>query len=310
LDEVLRLDNAVKDYGSKKIGPVTFSVGRGEVMGFLGPNGSGKSTSIRLALGLSRPTSGTVRTMGLDPIRQHVRALAGVGYSPELPNLQTFMSPNELLQLVGKELGLGSATLREQIPAVLESVGLSNYRDYKIGKLSKGMVQRLSVAQALLGSPSLLILDEPMIGIDPAGSLHFRDLFRKFASDGGTIVMSSHILSEVESLCTSLAVIHSGTLLFRGRIDDFIASTLDARMVVVEVQSPSDPLLERVGRVPGVTKVTRTGSGFTAEAEKGRDVRGEISRTVVESGANLLSIGYSRSELDEAYMAAIRGSGI
>ncbi len=308
--EVLRLEAAVKDYGSKKIGPVDLSVSRGEVVGFLGPNGSGKSTSIRLALGLSRATSGAVRTMGLDPIRDHVKALAGVGYSPELPNLQTFMSPRELLDLVGKELGLGQGALREQIPAVLENVGLSNYGDYKIGKLSKGMVQRLSVAQAMLGSPSLLILDEPMIGIDPAGALHFRDLFRRFAAEGGTILMSSHIMSEVESLCSSLAVIHSGRLIFRGRIEDFISSTLDTRLIVVQAAPTSDALLARLQNIAGVTKVTRAAGGFTAETEKGADVRAEVSRAVVESGAGLLSIGYSRSELDEAYMASIRGSGL
>jgi ABC-2 type transport system ATP-binding protein len=309
LEDVLRFDEAVKDYGSKKIGPITLSVGQGEVVGLLGPNGSGKSTSIRLALGLARPSSGQVRTMGLNPIRDHVRALSRVGYSPELPNLQTFMSPKELLELIGRELGLSSATRRDQIPTVLESVGLLNYQDYKIGKLSKGMVQRLSVAQAMLGSPKLLILDEPMIGIDPAGALHFRSLFRKFADEGGTIIMSSHIMSEVESLCTSLAVIHSGQLIFRGRIEDFIARSLDTRLVEVEVISPPDGLLASVRSVAGVTGVTRTAAGFTAEIEKGRDVRGQISKAVVESGATLLSIGYSRSELDEAYLAAIRGSG-
>ena len=307
---MLRLEAAVKNYGSKTIGPVDLTVSKGEVVGFLGPNGSGKSTSIRLALGLSRATSGVVRTMGLDPIRDHVKALAGVGYSPELPNLQTFMSPRELLDLVGKELGLGPGTLREQIPTVLENVGLSNYGDYKIGKLSKGMVQRLSVAQAMLGSPSLLILDEPMIGIDPAGALHFRDLFRKFAGAGGTILMSSHIMSEVESLCSSLAVIHSGRLIFRGKIEDFILSTLDTRLIVVQAATISGELLARIQRTAGVTKVTRTEGGFTAETEKGVDVRAEVSRAVVESGASLFSIGYSRSELDEAYMASIRGSGI
>jgi ABC-2 type transport system ATP-binding protein len=304
----LRFEDAVKDYGSKKIGPISFSVNQGEVVGLLGPNGSGKSTSIRLALGLSRPSSGSVTTMGLNPLRDHVKALSKVGYSPELPNLQTFMSPSELLELIGRELGLGSDALTVQIPSVLASVGLAGYQDQKIGKLSKGMVQRLSVAQAMLGSPSLLILDEPMIGIDPAGALHFRSLFRKFAAGGGTIVMSSHIMSEVESLCDSLAVIHSGRLIFRGKIKEFISSSLDTRLVEVEAPDPSESLLADVRRIPGVTAVTQTPFGFTVQVEKGRDVRGEISRAVVGSGTSLFSIGYSRSELDEAYLASIRRS--
>ncbi|MGA2663715.1 MAG: ABC transporter ATP-binding protein [Nitrososphaerales archaeon] len=305
--DVLRFDEAVKDYGSKTIGPISFSVGRGDVVGLLGPNGAGKSTSIRLALGLARPSSGEVTTMGLDPLQDHARALRGVGYSPELPNLQTFMSPSELLELIGKELGLSGSERDEQIPAVLESVGLSEYRHQKIGRLSKGMVQRLSVAQAMLGSPSLLVLDEPMIGIDPAGVVHFRSIFRRFVAQGGTIVMSSHIMSEVEALCSSVAVIHSGRLVFRGSISDFISTSLDFRLVRVEVASPSPALVERLRSIEGVRAVTPEGGELTVELEKGTDRRAEISSAVVAMGAGLLAIGYSRDEIDDAYVAAIRG---
>lgn len=307
--QVLSLDGAVKDYGSKRIGPITFSVGRGEIVGLLGPNGSGKSTSIRLSLGMARPTEGQVRLMGRDPVAEHARALEGVGYSPELPNLQTFMTPRELLSLVGRELSISQGGLKEQIPRVLEEVGLLNYAEYKIGKLSKGMVQRLSVAQAMMGTPSLLILDEPMIGIDPAGAVHFRSLFRDFVSHGGTIILSSHIMSEVESLCTSLAVLHSGTLVFRGGIAEFISGALASRIVRVEVSSAPLGLEQSLRTIKGVVGVTASAGGFSVEMEKGADLRAEISRTVVNSGASLLSIGYSRTELDEAYLASIRGSG-
>jgi ABC-2 type transport system ATP-binding protein len=308
LDQVLELKEAVKDYGSKTIGPITFSVAKGEVVGLLGPNGSGKSTSIRLALGLARPTSGVVRLMGLDPLRQHAKALVGVGYSPELPNLQTFMTPAELLTLVGQELSLKGAEIEAQIPKILEDVGLLSYRDYRIGRLSKGMVQRLSVAQAMVGSPSVLILDEPMIGIDPAGVVHFRSLFREFVKDGGTIIMSSHIMSEVESLCSSVAVIHSGRMVFRGSIPDFIETSLDSRFIQVELRSPSEALVAALEKIPGVLKVTTTERGLTLEVQKGADPRSEISSAVVELKGGLLAIGYSRSEIDDAYVAAIRGS--
>lgn len=117
MDDIVRFDEAEKDYGPKTIGPITFDVKKGEIVGLLGPNGSGKSTSIRLTLGLVRPTGGTVRLMGLDPIAEHVKALQHVGYSPELPNLQTFMTPKELLELVGRELGLGGAEIKAQIHA-------------------------------------------------------------------------------------------------------------------------------------------------------------------------------------------------
>jgi len=307
MEELVSFKGVVKDYGSKVIGPLTFSVGRGEILGLLGPNGAGKSTSIRLMLGLMRPTSGEVRLRGLDPVRSHQKALEEVGYSPELPNLQTFLTPTELLKLVGRELSIREADIREQIPKLLETIGIFAYSDTKIGKLSKGMVQRLSVAQAMMGSPTLLILDEPMIGIDPAGVVHFRDLFREFLANGGTIIMSSHIMSEVESLCSSVMLIHSGRVVYRGAIKEFIEASLNARSVHLELGKHSKELLGRLRQIPGVQGVTETPKGVDIALEKGRDLRGEISKTVVQSGVDLLSISYSRSEFDDAYVSATRG---
>jgi ABC-2 type transport system ATP-binding protein len=307
-DAVIGFEEAVKDYGPKEIGPVTFSVGRGDIVGFLGPNGSGKSTTIRMLLGLIKPTSGVVRLMQRDPLRDHARALEHVGYSPELPNLQSFLTPSELIQLTARELGLPRGQAMAQVPVLLEQVGLIQYADYKIAKLSKGMVQRLSVAQSLVGSPKVLILDEPMIGIDPAGVVQFRSMFRDFAKDGGTIIMSSHILSEVESICTSLAVIHSGKMVFRGPIDGFIRQSLNSRLIVVELARPADPQLSsRLSSVAGVRHVSTNAVGLLVETEKDSDPRAEIARTVVDSGAGLVGLRYSESELDEAYINAIRG---
>jgi ABC-2 type transport system ATP-binding protein len=304
----VRLDEAVKDYGSKRIGPITFSVRTGEILGFLGPNGSGKSTTIRMLLGLIRPTSGIVRLADADPLREHVRALRDVGYSPELPNLQSFLTPGELLHLTARELGLDRGEFKREAPLLLEKVGLTEYEDGKIGKLSKGMVQRLSVAQAMVGSPRVLILDEPMIGIDPAGVVQFRSIFRQFVNDGGTIIMSSHVLSEVESLCSSLAVIHSGKVVFRGGIEEFIRSQLKSRTIFADVEGLTDGLLAAVAAAKGVRKVTPRPGGLLVEAENDSDPRSEISRLVVESGAKLLALGYSRSELDDAYLSSIRGT--
>src|SRR3989442_6704068 len=308
LEEIVQFEAAVKDYGSKEIGPLTFSVGRGEVVGLLGPNGSGKSTSIRLMLGLIRPSLGRVMMMGLDPLRHHVKALERVGYSPELANLQAFMTPSEFLELIGAMVGLGRGQLREQVSKALEDVGLTAYENQKIGKLSKGMAQRLSVAQAMIGQPSLLVLDEPMIGIDPAGVVHLRSLFTRFLGDRGTIIKSSHILSEVETLCNSLTLIHSGRLVFRGQVENFIRMSLKSRLIEVELRPFPDDLPVEIQGISGVGKATKTEHGYFVETESERDPRSEIAKLVVESGAGLLSIGYSKSELDEAYIAAIKGS--
>ena len=283
-------------------------VQKGQVVGFLGPNGSGKTTCIRLILGLIRASSGTVRVNGYDPISKHVRALRHVAYSPELPNLQTFLTPTELLSLVSHELSLPSSSNRRQdeICRVLELVGILEYADTKIAKLSKGMVQRLSVAQAMMGSPEVLILDEPMIGLDPAGSAHFREVFREFASQkGGTVFMSSHIMSEVESLCTSVAIIHAGRILYHGKVVDVIQKVLDYSVIYLEAQGLTDQTIGKIREIASVSKIVPNGDSLEIIVQGHTDVRPDISDLVVKSGAKLYSIRQAENMLERAYIEAL-----
>ena len=283
-------------------------VQKGQVVGFLGPNGSGKTTCIRLILGLIRASSGTVRVNGYDPISKHVRALRHVAYSPELPNLQTFLTPTELLWLVSHELGLPSSSngRQDEIRRVLELVGILEYADTKIAKLSKGMVQRLSVAQAMMGSPEVLILDEPMIGLDPAGSAHFREVFREFASQkGGTVFMSSHIMSEVESLCTSVAIIHGGRILYHGKVVDVIKKVLDYSVVYLEAQGLTEQTIGKIREIASVSRIVPNGDSLEIIVQGHTDVRPQISDLVVKSGAKLYSIRQAENMLERAYIEAL-----
>ena len=288
-------------------------------MGFLGPNGSGKTTCIRLILGLIKPTSGSVKVNGFNPIARHVEALRKVAYSPELPNIQTFLNPNEFLDLVCHEIDLPDAASRkDEIARVLELVGLQEYAKTKIGKLSKGMVQRLSVAQALIGSPETLILDEPMIGLDPAGVAHFRDVFRDFASDGkGTVLMSSHIMSEVESLCTSVAIIHCGKILYKGPAEEVEQKVLDYSVIRVETSPLTALTIQQLKEIQGIETVeviNGSGSGNVMAIEirvskRGVDLRAEVSEFIVRSGAKLYTIKQAENMLERAYLEALKEGG-
>jgi len=307
---VLQFQNTVKDYGSKKIGPVDLNIGKGEIVGFLGPNGSGKTTCMRLMLGLIRPSSGNVRVNGYDPISKHVEALNHVAYSPELPNIQTFLTPTELLTLVLHELGF-QGDKQDEIRRVLELVGLIEYRDTKVGKLSKGMVQRLSVAQALIGSPELLILDEPMLGLDPAGSAHFREIFREFVMGGkGTVFMSSHMMNEVESLCTSVLIIHSGRILFRGSSSEVIRKVLDYSVVTVEAQGLQQETINSIKEMPNVSQVTINNQTIEIIIKGHDDIRPALSDLIVKSGAKLYTIKTADNMLERAYIEALKKNGV
>jgi ABC-type multidrug transport system ATPase subunit len=302
---VIAFSEAVKAYGEKRIGPVTFSVGKGEIFGFLGPNGSGKTTCIRMLLGLVRPSTGRVQLNGLDPLFNHVEALDGVGYSPELPNIQSFLTPREVLRLAAAETGL-KLQVDVEVDRVLEEVGIINYRDFKVGKLSKGMVQRLSVALAMLGSPGTMILDEPMIGLDPAGTAHLREVFRAHARAGGTILMSSHMMSEVEDLCSTVGMIHNGRLVFNGALKDMVSQVLASDEVHVEATGLAESTLESVRRIEGVLSVERTEEGFEVKVKTGAEVRPAVARTITESGAQLLTISGGSRMLEKAYIEALK----
>jgi ABC-2 type transport system ATP-binding protein len=315
--KVIELKGAIKDYGgNKKIGPVNLTIERGEIVGFLGPNGSGKTTCIRLILGLIKPSSGLVKVNGFDPIAHHVEALKTVAYSPELPNIQTFLNPSQFLNLISHELDFpANANRNAEISRILELVGLREYAETKIAKLSKGMVQRLSIAQALIGSPQTLILDEPMIGLDPAGVAHFREVFKEFSSEKrGTVFMSSHIMSEVESLCTSVAIIHRGNVLFKGPVDEVVQKVLNYSIVQMETSPLASETIKQLKELPGILQINITDNSKNAEStaveitlcEPDQDVRPLISEVVVKSGAKLYTIKTGENMLEKAYIEALK----
>src|SRR5580698_4955016 len=217
---------------------LTLSVQKGEIFGLVGPNGAGKSTSIKLFLGLIRPTSGS-GTIDGHPIGS-VESRVRLGFLPENPALYEFLTGREYLEMVGALLKVPSKSRVQRIDELLEQVGLTHAHDLGIRKYSKGMVQRLGLAQALMGDPAVVILDEPMSGLDPIGRKDVRDLIFRLRDEGRTVFFSTHILPDVEMICDRVALLSKGRLTDIGRLADLLSNRVRAVEVAV-VGLPPEP---------------------------------------------------------------------
>ena len=214
---------------------LNLEVAPGQVYGLLGPNGSGKSTTLKIILGLVAPTAGQTQIFGRDS--RDVASREVVGFLPENPYFYKYLSAEETLCFYGKLCGLGGRALQARINQLLELVGLQEARDRRLGSYSKGMLQRIGLAQALIQEPRLLVLDEPTAGVDPAGSRDIRDLILELRRRGITVLLSSHLLTQVQEICDRVGILAQGTLVREGRVDDLLAIE-DQTELILENATP------------------------------------------------------------------------
>ncbi|QIS17352.1 ATP-binding cassette domain-containing protein [Nocardia terpenica] len=282
-------DALTKRYGSHTaVDAVGMTVHAGEIYGFLGPNGAGKTTTLRMLVGLIRPTSGTATVLGGRPGDPAVTRRIGVLI--EGPGFYPYLSGRDNLLVLARYRGCAAADVTE----ALRRVGLADRADDKFRTYSLGMKQRLGVAVALLGSPDLLILDEPTNGLDPAGMAEMRTLITGLAADGHTVVLSSHLLSEVQEICDRVGVISHGRLLTESTVTELRgAATLFVRAAPVELAYPA------VRHVVGDHSALLTAAGIRVDADAATAPR--IARAVVESGADLLELRTDEKSLEEAF---------
>ena len=234
---------------------LSLDVEPGQVYGLLGPNGSGKSTAMKIVLGLVRPTSGKTEIFGRSSTE--VESREDVGFLPENPYFYKFLTGEETLQFYGKICGLRGAKLKARTKELLALVGLENAANRRIGGYSKGMLQRIGLAQALVQAPRLLVLDEPTAGVDPAGSREIRDLILDFKKRGLTVLLCSHLLGQVQEICDRIGILHEGVLVREGRLDDLISIENQTELIL---ENASPELLARIEsevRAAGVRMVDR-----------------------------------------------------
>jgi ABC-2 type transport system ATP-binding protein len=280
--------------GKVAVRGLTLNVRRGEVFGFLGPNGAGKSTSIKMLLGLIKPTSGTATLLGRSLPDRCTRAR--IGFLPEHFRFYDWLTPAELLQLHGRLHGLTPEVLRQRIPLLLATVGLTPHRDKQLRRFSKGMLQRIGLAQALINEPDLIFLDEPTSGLDPVGRRLVRDIIRAQRARGATVFLNSHLLSEVEVTCDRVAFIRAGEVLESGELGAF---SRDHVSIFVRARGLSKQLVD--GLRDWSQHVEWRGNHLTL-ALNSDDAAPCILRYLVEGGAEVFEFTPRQRSLEEKFL--------
>jgi len=305
---VITVSSLTKYYGDfKALDSVSFAMEKGWVYGYLGPNGAGKTTTIRTMLGLLKPDQGEVQITGINPTENPVQALQSLGYAPELPTMQAFFTGEQMLDFMGKMFGLATQVRKEKIKQLLDLVGLEEWGDKKIGKYSKGMVQRLSLALALVNDPMVLIMDEPTIGMDPEATAHFRNLFTTLSKQGKTIFISSHLLDEVQRICTHVGMINRGRMVFDGPITQVLETFTQHWVIEAEPKKVTKTMISALKKLDYVQNVKSEENKLRIELKEKKDLRGEISSEIFKHKGVLLSLNLHQVTLEDAYLRALKG---
>jgi ABC-2 type transport system ATP-binding protein len=297
---VLKADGLAKtfrlDFFRKRVEAVkdaTFEVRRGEVFGFLGPNGAGKTTTLKMLMGLVRPTRGRAEVLGR-PVAD-IAAKRRLGYLPESPYFYEYLTAEEFLDLVGALFGLRQAERRVRRDRLIARVGLEHARGRPLRKFSKGMLQRVGIAQALMGDPELVVLDEPMTGLDPLGRKEIRDLILELKHEGRTVFFSTHILPDVELTCDRVAMIFAGRIAKVGPLAELVS----ARLISTEVG-----LRANAGKLPPLPEGARerqSPDGVVVELPEGVDVDAFLGAALA-AGANVLSVSPRKESLEDIFV--------
>jgi ABC-2 type transport system ATP-binding protein len=304
------IQDLTKDFGGfKAVDSLSITVERNTFLGFLGPNGAGKTTAIKILTNLLDSTSGEAFLNGVDVTKRPKRALAGVGAVVETPEFYPYLTPDQTLMYLGRLRGMPADKIRERSADLLKLVLLSDWQDKKIGKFSKGMKQRLALAQALLHRPHVLILDEPTTGLDPRGMVEIRTILQELKKEQYTVFMSSHLLNEVQEVCDHVALIDHGKLLANGAVDDLLR---DKGCRILEVRSPQ-PIEERwikqVSALTGVIDVEKVGPNAISIKLKGREEeQADLLDGVKSLGVRISSFSESGNPLEALYMSLVKES--
>jgi gliding motility-associated transport system ATP-binding protein len=309
---MIEVDRLTKRYGPiPAIQDVSFTVEKGQIVGFLGPNGAGKTTTMRILSCFMPASSGTARVAGYDVFEQSLEVRRRIGYLPENVPLYADMTVDAYLDFVANIKGLGRSERRRRVGEVLERCQIPDVRGRLIGRLSKGYRQRVGLAQALIADPDVLILDEPTIGLDPKQIVGIRQLIKSLAG-AHTVILSTHILPEVSMVCEGVIIINRGRVVASGPLDRLMQELSPTARLQVQVEGPAELVAQSLRALRGVQRVEARGvvdgvSTFVLEAERARDVRREVAQLVAEQRWGLLELKALDLSLEDVFIRIVAG---
>lgn len=298
---MIKVNGLTKDYGARRaVNNVSFDAQQGEIVGFLGPNGAGKTTTMRILTGYMPPTDGEAIVAGYDVVEESLEVRKRVGYLPETVPLYNDMVVFDYLKFMGDLRHIPNVETR--VNEALEMVGLVDRANGYIGNLSKGMRQRVGLAQALLHRPEVLILDEPTIGLDPGQVVEVRELIREIGRER-TVLLSTHLLYEAQNICDRVLIINKGKIVAEDTTENLQARLIGAERVIVRVRGESDELADTIKQVKGVRKVeTKDDGAVEFEFASGKDLRPEVAKQVIKDGYDLLELRPLGMSLEEIFL--------
>ena len=306
---MIEVCDLAKSFGKvEAVAGISFRVERGEIVGFLGPNGAGKTTTMRILAGIFPPTSGTIRIGGRDPAVEPLACRRAVGYFPEYAPFYPDLSVVEYLRFVVRLKRVPRPAREKQVADALAACGLGGVARWRVGTLSKGYRQRVGLAQALVGDPELLILDEPTIGLDPGQVVEIRDLVRTLRGNR-TVFFSSHILTEVEALCQRVIVIARGRLVAAGTPAELAARLGRRRRVIVRVDGRAEAVAPALAAVPGVVAVAPLEGGFRLEMDGADDAGRRVGEAMQRGGFAIRELREETPDLEEIFLELVEGEG-
>lgn len=302
---MIQVNELTKTYGARRaIDNLAFEARQGEILGFLGPNGAGKTTTMRILSGYMPPSSGEALVAGYDVVSESLEVRKRVGYLPETVPLYTDMTVFDYLKFMADLRHIPNAP--QVVMETLEMVGLQDRAGGFIGNLSKGMRQRVGLAQALLHRPEVLILDEPTIGLDPVQIIEVRNVIREIGKQR-TVLLSTHILPEAQQLCDRVLIINKGKIVVEDKPENLQNRLSGAERVVIRVAGSPEALPAKLAKLKGV-KEARINEEGTIEVEySGQDVRPELARSLVKAGADLLEMRLVTMSLEDIFLQLTRG---